>query len=286
MSMTRTTVNGLPALEVGNAHGEALIYLHGAHVAHFQPRGQRPVLWMSASSNFQDGKPIRGGVPICAPWFGPHPTDAALPAHGLLRQRAWTLLHHESLADGSDRLEFTITSDVAPPATARRQPFMATLSVTVGQALSLELSVRNAGNAPLLLGEALHTYLSVSDVRTIRVSGLAGATYLDKMEGGVRKLQGAEPLAITAQTDRVYFSEHDTVVIDDPGFSRRIRLTKTGSGATVLWNPWSEKAASMKDFGDDEWPQMVCVEAANAAETTVVVPPAFTHHLGQRIAIE
>ncbi len=286
MTMTRTTVNGLPALQVANDHGEALIYLHGAHVAHFQPRGQRPVLWMSAASTFQDGKPIRGGVPICAPWFGPHPTDAALPAHGLLRQRSWTLLRHESLADGSDRIELTITSDVAPPATARRQPFMATLSVTVGQALSLELSVRNAGNAPLLLGEALHTYLSVSDVRTIRVSGLAETTYLDKMEGGVRKLQGAEPLAITAQTDRVYFSEHDTVVIDDPGFSRRIRLTKTGSGATVLWNPWSEKAAAMRDFGDDEWPHMVCVEAANAADSTVVVPPAFTHHLGQRITVE
>ncbi len=285
MTLTRTTDHGLAALRLANDHGEALVYLHGAHVAHFQPRGQRPVLWMSASSAFHEGKPIRGGVPVCAPWFGPHPTDAALPAHGLLRQRSWTLLRHEVLADGSDRVELTIASDAASTAATRRQPFTAILSVTVGQTLALELAIRNTGSEPLLLGEALHTYFSVSDVRTIRVTGLGGATYLDKMDGGARKVQDAAPLAITAQTDRVYLSESDVVEIDDPGFARRIRVTKSGSGATVLWNPWIEKAAAMADFGDDEWPQMVCVEAANAADSTLGVPPDFTHHLRQVIAV-
>lgn len=283
MTLTRTTVNGLPALQLANDHAEALVYLHGAHVAHFQPRGQRPVLWMSASSAFAEGKPIRGGVPVCAPWFGPHPTDAALPAHGVVRQRAWTLLRHEVLADGIERIELTIAAEASP--VTHRQPFTATLSVTVGQTLSLELAIRNTGSDPLLVSEALHSYFSVSDVRTIRVAGLGGATYLDKMDGSARKVQDAAPIAITAQTDRVYLSESDVVVIDDPGFARRIRVTKSGSGATVLWNPWIEKAAALADFGDDEWPHMVCVEAANAADSTVVLPPGFTHHLAQRIEL-
>lgn len=286
MTLTHTTVNGLAAVKIANEHAEALVYLHGAHVAHFQPRGQRPVLWMSAASLFQEGKPIRGGVPICAPWFGPHPTDAAFPAHGVVRQGAWTLQRHEVLADGSDRVELAIVCDATTSPATRRHPFSAVLSVTVGSELMLELSIRNTGTEPLLLGEALHTYFSVSDVRTIRITGLEKIVFVDKMDSSARKIQDAAPLAITAQTDRVYFSETDAVVIDDPGFSRRIRVTKSGSGATVVWNPWVEKAATMPDFGDNEWPHMVCVEAANAAESIVVVPPNFTHHLSQRIALE
>lgn len=286
MTLTRTTSNGLESLQIVNEHAEALVYLHGAHVAHFQPRGQRPVLWMSASSVFQEGKPIRGGVPLCAPWFGPHPTDATLPAHGVIRQRAWTLQRHEVLADGTDRLELRLVCDATTSPATRLHPFSASLVVTFGRELALELSIRNTGTEPLLLGEALHTYLSVSDVRSIRITGLEAVTFLDKMDGGARKIQEATPLAITAQTDRVYFSETDVVVVEDPGFSRRIRVTKSGSGATVVWNPWVEKAASMPDFGDNEWTHMVCIEAANAADSILVVPPNFTHHLRQGIAIE
>jgi glucose-6-phosphate 1-epimerase len=284
MTITAITDHELPVLRIANELGEALIHLHGAHLVHFQPRGHQPVLWMSGSSYFVDGKPIRGGVPVCGPWFGPHATVATLPAHGLLRQRRWSQLSSRELADGRTEVVLSLTSDAAMHA-LWPHPFAATLSVVVGASLTMELSLRNTGVAPFLLGEALHTYFSVSDVRTIRLTGLAGVTFLDKVDGGARKVQGPEPLAISAQTDRVYLSANDTVVIDDPGLARTITVSKSGSGATVVWNPWIEKAQAMVDFGDDEWPAMVCVEAANTADSTVVVPPAFTHHLTQVISV-
>lgn len=284
MSITVTTAHGLPVLRLANDHGEALVHLHGAHIVHFQPRGQRPVLWMSKASAFADGKPIRGGIPVCGPWFGPHPTDAALPAHGLLRQRSWTQHGGGVLADGRTRVVLTLASDAAMHA-IWPYAFIATMTITVGATLEVELALRNIGAEPFLLGEALHTYFAVSDVRQIRLTGLGGATYLDKMDAGARKIQGPEPLAITAQTDRVYLSATDTVVIDDPGFARRITVAKAGSGGTVVWNPWVEKAKALADFGDEEWPEMVCVEAANCSDSTVVVPPSFTHHLVQVISV-
>jgi glucose-6-phosphate 1-epimerase len=284
MPITATTHNSLPALRIANALGEAVVCLHGAHVVHFQPAGQRPVLWMSASSWFADGKPIRGGVPVCAPWFGPHATDAKLPAHGLLRTRSWAQTAAGEHADGRTWVTLSLAANSEMLA-IWPHAFSAALTVTVGASLSLELAIRNTGTAPFLLGEALHTYFAVSDVRKISLSGLAGAVFIDKMDGNARKTQSADPLTITAQTDRVYFSTEDAVVIEDPGFNRRIVVRKSGSGATVVWNPWVEKAAAMADFGDQEWPGMVCVEAANAADSTVVVPPDFTHHLSQVIAL-
>ena len=284
MPITPTTHHSLPALRLANALGEAVVCLHGAHVVHFQPAGQRPVLWMSASSWFADGKPIRGGVPVCAPWFGPHATDAKLPAHGLVRTRAWTQTAVGECPDGRTWLTLTLAADSEMLA-LWPHAFSAALTITVGTSLTIELAIRNTGTAPFLLGEALHTYFAVSDVRQIRLSGLAGAVYLDKMDGGARKVQSAEPITITAQTDRVYFATEEAVVIEDPGFERRIFVRKSGSGVTVVWNPWIEKAAALADFGDEEWPGMVCVEAANAADSTVVVPPNFTHHLSQIIAL-
>ncbi len=280
-----TTANGLPALHLHNVHGEAIVHRHGAHVTHFQPAGQRPVLWLSDRSPFQDGKPIRGGVPICAPWFGPHPTDPGLPAHGLVRTRAWAVVRGEELPDGRTRVELALASDPALLA-MWPHPFAAALTVTVGATLELELSLRNTGSSPILLSEALHSYFAVSDVRNIRVTGLGDTMYLDKVAGGTRTRQGPEPIAFIGQTDRVYFSSGPATVIDDPGLARRIVVSKSGSGATVVWNPWAEKAATMSDVGADAWPGMVCVEAANAADSTVVVPPDFTHHLRQVIAVE
>lgn len=285
MPIAPITANGLPALHLSNALGEAKVQLHGAHVIHFQPAGQRPVLWMGSASWFAEGKPIRGGVPLCAPWFGPHPTDAALPAHGLVRQRSWRQVRGEELPDGRTRVELSLTAN-AEMLAAWPHPFIASLLVTVGATLELELSIRNTGTAPFLLGEALHTYFSVSDVRNIAISGLAGATYLDRMDNNARKQQSAAPITITAQTDRLYLSEEPAVVIDDAGFARRITVRKAGSGGTVVWNPWIEKAKALADFDDNEWPGMVCIEAANAADSTVVVPPGFTHHLQQQIAVE
>jgi glucose-6-phosphate 1-epimerase len=269
---------GLPCVTVANRHADAQIYLHGAHVAHYQQRGQPPLLCMSAQSWFEGGKPIRGGVPICWPWFGPHPTDSALPAHGFARTRSWTLTQAAQTADGRTIIELALASDAETLAWWPHD-FRLVYTVTVGPELILDLRVDNCGAQPFACEEALHTYLAVADVREARISGLAGATYIDKMRDRQRFVEGAEPIAIGAETDRVYLGTTATVEVAGAGAGRRLRVAKHGSQATVVWNPWIAKAKAMKDFGDEEWPGMLCIETANAADHALTVPSGGSHHL-------
>ena len=275
---------GLPRLDVANRHAVAQIYLHGAHVSHFQPRGEQPVLWMSAHSLFEAAKPIRGGVPLCWPWFGPHASDAALPAHGFVRSRAWTLVETATLHDGRTRIVLTLASD---PSTLALWPhaFVLRFTITIGRTLELDLRVDNPGEQPFSCAEAFHTYLTVGDVRQIRISGLAGTTYVDKVRQAQRFSDQGD-LAISAETDRVYLGTSAPCVVHDPLLARRLVVAKDGSRATVVWNPWIAKAQAMKDFGDDEWPGMVCIETVNALDHAVTVPAGGSHHLVARIGVE
>lgn len=258
---------GLIRAVVTNRHAEATIYLHGAHVATFQPRGHRPVLFMSAASCFAAGKPIRGGVPVIFPWFGPNPADAAAPAHGLVRLVDWELA---SVEEG--RLVFG-TSAAGCRLTYR---------VTIGATLTLELEVRNIGNKTVNFEEALHTYFAASDCRHCSVTGLEGTAYQSK----VGETEGSAPIRFTRETDRLYLNTQATCVLHDPGWQRRIIVEKSGSDCTVVWNPWIAKAKAMPDFGDDEWLGMVCIEAVNARAFAVHLAPGNSHSLRQVIRVE
>ncbi len=279
-----TGVDGLSRITVTNPHAEAEIHLHGAHVSHFQPRGSRPVLWMSAHSLFAAGKPIRGGVPLCWPWFGPHASDAALPAHGFVRTRAWTLVETATHHDGRTRVVLTLASDAATLA-LWPHAFVLRLTVTVGSTLDLDVRVDNPGELPFTCSEALHTYLAVGDVRQLRISGLAGTTYVDKVRQNQRFTDPGD-LAIGAETDRVYLDTIATCVVHDALHARRLVVAKEGSKATVVWNPWVAKAQAMKDFGDEEWIGMVCIETANALDHAITVPAGGSHHLVASIGVE
>jgi glucose-6-phosphate 1-epimerase len=243
---------------------EAHIYKHGAHVAHFQPRGQKPVLWMSTKSWFEPGKPIRGGVPICFPWFGPKKDDPSAPGHGLARLRDWTVEH---LVDHS--LVFALAL----------APWEARFTVAVSAALTMTLEVRNTGTKPEQFEEALHTYLAVGDIRQVSVTGLENTDYLDNTVGLARKNQGNEPIRFTGETDRVYLDTRATCIVNDPVWNRRLIIEKSGSDATVVWNPWIAKAKAMPDFGDDEWPGMLCIETANCKQHAVTLAPGATHKM-------
>ena len=278
---TDTGLGDLPRIVIANALGQAEIYLDGGHVAHWQPTGEKPVLWMSGSSLFTTGKPIRGGVPICFPWFGPHPTDATQAAHGFARTRRWTLERTSELADGRSRVKLSLATDAS---THSGWPHDARLSlaVTVGATLELELTVTNTGRAPFVYAEALHTYFAVGDIHGTEVHGLNGASYLDKVDPGRRIQEG--PVRFTGETDRVY-DHTGTAEIIDRTWNRRISVAKSGSNSTVVWNPWIAKAKKMADYGDEEWTGMVCVETANAVDQVVVIPPAFSHHLRTVISV-
>lgn len=263
---------GLPRLIISTDLAEAEVYLHGAHLTHFQPRGHKPILFMSASSLFEPGKPIRGGVPVIFPWFGPHPTDKTLPLHGLVRTRTWQFISAARSDAEAVVLDFAISSDETMRA-AWPHEFELEYSIAIGRRLTLTLAARNCGAEPITCETALHTYLAVGDVRQCRIHGLAGAGYLDKTDGMSRKTQGETALTLTGETDRVYGRHRGRCEVADPVLGRRLAVEKENSRTTVVWNPWIAKAKAMADFGDEEWPAMLCIESANAGSDALHLLP-------------
>lgn len=276
---------GLTRLAITTPLASAHIYLLGAHVAHFQPAGSAPVLFMSSGSFFAQGKPIRGGVPVCWPWFGARAGSPQSPPHGFARTMLWDV---ESIDSAGD----TVTAVLRLSASERTRAhwpheFVLRHRIAVGAQLEMTLETENSGAAPFQFEEALHTYFAVGDVRQVSVTGLENTDFIDKVGGAfARRNQGAEPIQITGETDRVYANTRAACVIDDPSLSRRIAIEKSGSDTTVVWNPWIEKAKAMPDFADDEWPQMLCVETTNSGENAVTLAPGARHSITARIAIE
>ena len=274
---------GLVRLRVSTRLCNAEVWLHGAHVTHFQRAGEEPLLFLSAASHFAHGKPIRGGVPVIFPWFGPRAGRSDSPAHGFARTLPWDV---EALAsDERGNVSLTLRLD-SSDATRAHWPheFILRHRIAFGAKLDMEMEVENSSAAPVEFEEALHTYLSVSDVRNVSVTGLENTAYLDKVDALQRKMEAAEPIRITGETDRIYLNTRTTCVLDDPGLSRRIVVEKSGSDATVVWNPWIAKAKAMSDFGDEEWPAMLCIESANTGESAITLSPGATHTMRATIS--
>ena len=235
---------------------------------------------MSAQSDFEAGKPIRGGVPVCFPWFGAGHTGALQPGHGFARITAWELVEH-SHEGGGLRVEYRLGNDLTGDQPDWPYQYEARMVVLFSdRGLSLELTVENKDEQEFTYEEALHTYLAVDDVKNVKISGLDGARYLDKVAVDWATQEG--DVTITEETDRVYNST-GAVTVDDG--VRKLKITKEGSANTVVWNPWIDKSAAMPDFGDDEWPGMICIEAANALDDAITLQPGETHTLVQRVSI-
>jgi glucose-6-phosphate 1-epimerase len=276
--------HGMPVADVSNAQAMGCIALQGAQLLSWAPHSQELVIWLSPLAKFGPGKAVRGGVPVCWPWFGPHAGEPSFPAHGFARTAPWEAVEAEALEDGSDRLGFRLIRDEAsfglwPHSTPVE------IRYTLGAALEIELRTCNQTPNPITLGEALHTYFNVGDVRRIKIEGLDGCEYLDKVDGGQRRRQSG-PVAINGETDRVYLDTTADCVIEDPGLGRRIRIEKLGSRSTVVWNPWEEKARKMGDIPEDGYLGMVCVESANAGENAVTLAPGEEHRLWARYSVE
>ncbi len=273
----------LPRIHVESETCEAVLYLHGAHLVHWQPRGHHPVIFTSHRSRYAEGHPIRGGVPIVFPWFAQHPSDAAAPMHGLVRQRPWRVERTEA-RDGVVLVTLAIDLN-AQESTA--WPFDAALRLIVelGEHLNLTLHVQNRSANAITFESALHTYLAIGDVQQTTVHGLEKTRYIDKVDQFKEKWAGREPATITGETDRVYLDTTAPCHVDDPTLRRRITVSKSGSCSTVLWNPWIEKAARMADFGPDEWKHMLCLETANIGPNAVTLPAGATHAMGCHISV-
>lgn len=288
----RTTPSGLDVLTVSTVHGTAEVYLQGAHVTAWTPAGEAPVLWLSSASAFEPGVPIRGGIPLCYPWFGPLGDDPAAPAHGFARRVPWTLVDVTEPSTGETVLTFTLRtpgSDDLPGFGAALDAFAgleARYVVTVGPALSVALTVTNLGESAVTFEEAQHTYLRVHDVETTRVAGLEDVGFSDKTAASAaeasRDPEGAT-LVPTGQVDRVYRGTTAPVRVDDG--ERTLVVAKTGSESTVVWSPGAAVAAGMADMGPGEWRQMLCVETCNVGEHAVTLAPGESHTLGSTYTV-
>ena len=267
--------------EIDNAGGVARICLQGAHIVSWRPKSQaEPVVWVSDLAKYGAGKSIRGGVPVCWPWFGPHATEKAFPGHGFARTVMWQVTGSATLADGATQVKFMLMPNDQTHAQFPKA-CRAELIATVGATLQVDLVTSNLDNEAIEIGEALHTYFRIGDIGSATVTGLENAAYVDKVDGGTRKTQSGA-VNFTGEVDRVYVDTASECVIVDPDLKRRIRIAKTGSQSTVVWTPWLEKAEKMGDFGPGKanqggWREMVCVESGNALDNVVSVPAGGSH---------
>jgi glucose-6-phosphate 1-epimerase len=276
--------NDLVFLTISNKYAEADICLYGAHVTNFRPHKTMDILWMSPESGFEEGKPIRGGIPVCFPWFGPHKSDAEKPQHGFGRLMYWEMLEASSLPNGETLVRLQLCSSEETKKFWDHD-FCAEMSFTIGKTLTATLKVENTSAGAFDYSCALHSYFSVSSVENISIEGLDGASYHNQLEPGDSK-QEQLLLKIERPITRHYYDTEATCVIHDPGFMRRIQVAKAGSKATTVWNPGEETCRTIADLPDDAYHSFVCVETVNAFEDTIRLVPGEMHETSAVIGLE
>lgn len=272
---------GLPSIRISNAAATAEICLLGAHVTSYIPKGQKDVLWMSRNTVYAEGKALRGGIPVCWPWFGAAPAGAD-SSHGYARFIFWEITSTRSLSQDSTEIIFSLFPSEACPK-AWQESFVLTLTVRVGTTLALELSTRNCGCKAFLISQAFHTYYQVSDIRNISINGFDGLPYHDTVQGRTEahKTQQGD-ITFADETDAVFENCSGSAEIQDPGFRRSIRISKQNSASAVVWNPWIKKAQQLK-MAEEEYLSMVCVENCNIRSDAQTILPGNCHTLKAEI---
>ncbi len=265
----------LPGFNLYAPGGRATVSLHGAQLLSYKPGSGQELLWLSPKARFQPGIAIRGGIPVCWPWFGAHPDGAGFPAHGFARTSLWTVRSSQADAQSTELCLGLNTSQASLDLWPHR--FDLELQIRLDQRLSLTLRTRNDDEQPFAITEALHSYFAIGAIDQIAIDGLAGCRYRDKLDGMNWKDQLGE-MAVVAPFDRVY-DHPDTTLLTDSVAKRQIRLQKANSRSTVVWNPGDEVAAQMADIGSGNSAQFVCIEAGNCGERQVELQPGQSHSL-------
>jgi len=275
----REDASGLTVAEISNPQATASLCLQGAHLMTWQPKNQStPVIWLSRDARLAPGKSIRGGVPVCWPWFGAHASEPGFPAHGYARTAPWQVVESGIEPNGATRLTLRLIENEKTRAQWPHDSRLG-LTVIVGETMRMELVTENTGESGFAISEALHAYFQIGDIGAVHVTGLDGCYYWDKVGGSTLKKQDGT-IRFADETDRVYLNTATECVIEDNKLKRRTRITKSGSLSTVVWTPWTEKANRMGDLGQpDGWREMVCVESANAIENIVQIAAGTRHTL-------
>ncbi len=273
--------NGYNYIEIQNECAEAKIALQGAHLFHYKVKHKPALLWVSEMAYFEEGKAIRGGIPICFPWFGKNRENASLPQHGFARTALWKVVLEEEVDECHTHIRLQLKPNVD---TLEQWPYLFELylDVTIGNELSIALSVTNTDSKAFEISTALHTYFSVSDINTIRIKGLDESRYYDALDNSSYKQKG--DIFIQEEVDRVYSDPSDTIALLDG--DSMVHLQQEGSNSLVVWNPWIEKSGQMADMSADGYRSMVCLETANARDDARILNPHDTHVLKAVISQE
>jgi len=287
----RVEMDELPCWRIKTATAELLVAEQGAQILSYQRGGQPPLIWLSELAAFHRGQPVRGGVPVCWPWFGDLARNPAgvramreggdpAPAHGEARSRDWQLLDI-ARENGAVTLAFSLPR---PPAGLPEWPHAVdlTLSIRLDERLTLTLTSHNRGSYRVALSQALHTYLALGDIRQASVEGLDGLRYIDTLGEWDEHLQQGI-LQFTGETDRIYLDTPPRLDLVDPLWKRRICLEASGSHSTIVWNPWIDKAARLSQFADDAWQRMLCIETANVLDDALELVPGQSASLAVSI---
>ncbi|OUS29206.1 hypothetical protein A9Q99_08815 [Gammaproteobacteria bacterium 45_16_T64] len=259
IELYRSAKPGLPLLVIDSPLCNAVLSPYGAQLLEFKSKGKAPLLWLSPKAVFEQGVPIRGGIPICAPWFGPHPTDSHKPNHGFLRNNHWAVESVEEFSNGEVKLDFLFDTQNTETKTYDYY-FQIKLSMTLGESVKLALTVVNVGDAEMPFSWAFHTYFAINNLDATRVTGLTGEEYLDQTKA----------LSTCSQVDDITFTNEVDRVYQEVGEEQSIRCDREGTvianikghscPSAIVWNPQTELAAKMKDIGPNGHLQFVCVE--------------------------
>lgn len=264
--------------EITNAHSQARIALQGAQVLSWVPNGEQPVIWLSDEATFITDKTIRGGIPVCWPWFGAHPDNNEAPAHGFVRAAAWEVIETKSLDAGQTRIVFRLPQTEVPSALWPHNTELE-FQVTVGATLELSLITRNKGTEAVTISQALHSYFAVRDISQVAIKGLENCQFIDALDDWQRKVE-TDPISIDAEIDRIYQNTKPVCVLEDKGWQRRIKIETTNSQSTVVWNPWIDKSVRLGDMGEGGYLKMLCIETGNIEDDRVSIAGGAEHCLG------
>jgi len=289
--------SGFPIIKVNNQFATATISLYGGQVLEYKPHDQsEQVIWLSDKAIFQDNKAIRGGIPICWPWFGDYnhinnndrPMLEQLPAHGFARISLWDIFSTELLPDGATKIVLKMPCyNTCQEYQTVNAHFHLTLEMTllISDCLKISLTTINHDSKDWLLADALHSYFRVSNINEISIRGLEQTRFIDKVKRGQTGTEDSE-ISLKGETDKVFINTSSEIILDDPGFGRSISINKENSNSTVIWNPWQEKTLQMSDMSSEAWINMVCIEPANVLENQRLLTSGESHTLTTWIKIK
>jgi len=269
-------VEGFVMVDISNQHAKARVSTYAGQVISFVPNDAvEDVLFLSDKVSYKLGHTIRGGIPVCWPWFGDDTSGFGRPSHGFVRNQSWRVLATHELDDGRTSITLGLTDSDSSRAVWPYK-FELELEVIVGKSLELKLTTKNTGNKAFTITQALHTYFNISNAENVSVIGLNGKSYLDKLDDFNSKSQSGDVL-IVEEVDRVYQQAPENVVLKDSGFNRDISITSRGSNTTVIWNPWLTSVKNISDLDENSFQNFLCVETANAADDSITIPEGMSH---------